>query len=366
MQSTLMGPKALEHVIGKSFQDKKLSSGDIQVEVNNKEQSIALQSLKNIGEIAVSVTTHRTLNTVKGVISEEELIECSETEIEEGLKEQGLVSAKRIIMRRDGKEIPTKHIILSFKLHTLPSTIKAGYVNCHVRSFIPNPRRCFKCQRFGHSSQVCRGQLVCPRCAGKEHTPESCTKDFHCANCEGGHPVYSRSCPRWKEEKEILKIKTEQNLNYRDARAQLKFRKKGSFSDVVRRGVALPRKSVETQTCFSGSESPLYTPQPEKAGDTPVSSAVTEASRSTGRRETATASSKVDGTQSVWDGVVKTPSQKGTQGMEVDDDDCMSQKSSSSLPSIPSQGKEKREKGRGRGFKGNDQQKQPLRRVQPP
>ncbi|XP_064461815.1 uncharacterized protein LOC135371790 [Ornithodoros turicata] len=367
--SPFLVAKVLEQVIGKSYQARKLNSGSIQVEVHTKQQSIALQALKEIGDTLVSVSTHRTLNIVKGVISEDELLSCSESEIEDGMNEQGVVTAKRIFIRRDGKEIPTKHIILSFKLHSLPSSIKAGYLNCNVRAYVPNPRRCFKCQRFGHSSQVCRGHPVCPKCAGKDHTPETCNNGFHCANCEGNHPVYSRSCPRWKDEKQIIRIKTEQNLTYKAAKAQLDFAKKGSFSDVVRRGVAPPRRSVETQTCFQETETPLHTPQ-QDVGDTQVPPTLPVANQETGHNKGATTSSKVDGAQSVWDGNLKVPSQI-SHSMDVDEDDCMSQKSSSSVSSLP--GKEKRErrdKGRGRGSKPNapsNEQRRPVpQRVLPP
>ncbi|GFS92976.1 hypothetical protein TNCV_1886281 [Trichonephila clavipes] len=47
---------------------------------------------------------------------------------------------------------------------TLPQTIKAGYLNCKIRPYIPNPLRCFKCQRFGHSQTSSRGQLTCSMC----------------------------------------------------------------------------------------------------------------------------------------------------------------------------------------------------------
>ncbi|XP_064462669.1 uncharacterized protein LOC135373383 [Ornithodoros turicata] len=218
--------KALESVVGKNYSAKKLSSGDIQVQVENRKQSNALYSHTHIEETAVTVSSHRCLNIVRGVISESELLECSDYELEEGLADEGVVSAKRIVMRRDGKEIPTKHVVLSFKLHSLPSTIKAGYLNCHVRAYIPNPRRCYKCKKFGHGSHVCRGQAVCARCAGKDHSSETCSNDIRCTNCEGSHPTYSRSCPFWQEEKQVLKIKFEQNVTYRAARAQLQFQKK--------------------------------------------------------------------------------------------------------------------------------------------
>ncbi|XP_064475532.1 uncharacterized protein LOC135389410 [Ornithodoros turicata] len=243
--------RELEKTIGKSYNARKLTTGDLQIEVTTRQQSSALLSLNKISDISVTVTTHRTLNIVKGVISESQLLDCSDTEIEEGLKDQGVVTARKIVMRRDGKDIPTRHIVLSFQLHRLPQTIKAGYLNCHVRPYIPNPRRCFKCQRFGHGSQVCRGQAICPKCAGMDHSAESCANEVRCANCKGSHPVYSRSCPRWQEEKEILKKKVTQNISYREAKTQVEFARKGTFSEVVRRGVAPLRKSVETQT--SGS-----------------------------------------------------------------------------------------------------------------
>ncbi|XP_064463035.1 uncharacterized protein LOC135373919 [Ornithodoros turicata] len=355
--SPFLVAKELEKLLGKSYNAKKLNTGDLQVEVHTKQQSTALQGVKQVGDIKVTVTTHRTLNIVKGVISEDELLSCSEAEIEEGLKDQGVVCAKRIVMRRDGNEIQTKHVILSFQLHTLPSEIKAGYINCRVRPFIPNPRRCFKCQRFGHSSQMCRGQQACPKCAGNDHTPESCSKECHCVNCQGSHPAYSRSCPRWKDEKDILRIRTEQKLTYKAAKAQLDFQKRGTFSEVVRRGVAPLRVSVETQTCGP----PLHTPHTQETS-----------AESSPPPAPATISTEVDGTFSVWVGLTGSSSQTATRAMELDDDDCMSQKSSSSLPSTldqraPSQGKEQREKhgGRGRG-KSKDKQRPPPPRVTPP
>lgn len=358
--SPFLVAKTLEQSIGKSYNAKKLVTGDIQVEVFNKQQSTALQLLNKIGETSVTVSSHRTLNTVKGVISVEELLPCSDSEIEEGLKHLGVITARRIIMRREGKEMPTRHIVLSFKLHSLPSTIKAGYINCHVRPYVPNPRRCFKCQRFGHSSQSCRGKPVCPKCAGVDHSQESCSNEPKCVNCQGSHPVYSRSCLRWKEEKEILKIKTEQNITYKAAKAQLDFSKKGSFAEVVRRGVAPLRKSVETQT----SGTPPHTPHLHET-DTEVSS---HSSLVASQKEVAATPGDVAASTSIWEGASASSSQNPTQSMELDDDDCASQKSTSSLPSLSSQGKERREShlGRGRAKKLAEAQKAPPKRVLPP
>ncbi|XP_064483996.1 uncharacterized protein LOC135396745 [Ornithodoros turicata] len=350
--------KELEKAIGKSYSAKKLTTGDLQIEVQTRQQSSTLLSLNRIPDVPVKVSRHRTLNIVKGVISEHELLDCSDAEIEEGLKDEGVVTARRITMRRDGKEIATKHIVISFQLHKLPTTIKAGYINCHVRPYIPNPRRCFKCQRFGQGSQVCRGQATCPKCAGTDHAAETCEKHVRCANCKGNHPVYSRSCPRWKEEKDILKVKVTQNLSYRDAKAQVEFSKKGTFSEVVRRGVAPLRKPVETQT----SGSLPNTPQ-QKGKDTEVSLPVSRSPP-----ETETTSTEVHGTASIWDGATPGQSHATLQDMDMDDDDCLSQKSSSSIPGVLPQGKEKRERtsSRGRGSRPKSTQKVLPPRITPP
>ncbi|XP_064474937.1 uncharacterized protein LOC135388973 [Ornithodoros turicata] len=325
---------------------------------------MALLSLSRIGDVGVSVTKHRTLNVLKGVISEEQLLDCSDTEIQEGLKDEGVTAARRIVMRRDGREIPTKHVVLSFQLHRLPSTVKAGYINCHVQPFVPNPRRCFKCQRFGHGSQACRGKTTCPKCAGTEqdHVVEACQKELHCANCKGNHPAYSRSCPRWKEEKDILRIKVTQDISYKDAKTQYEFANKGGYAAVARRGVVPLTKSVETQT----SEPLPHTPQTKEK---PVeSSSPVAPAASVGHQQAATASKEVVGAPSVWDGVPRDSSQTTNLSMEVDDDDCSSQKSTSSLPNSSSEMKEQRQRrtGRGRGCNSKEKAKQPPPRVQPP
>ncbi|GFX98906.1 uncharacterized protein TNCV_1504821 [Trichonephila clavipes] len=112
------------------------------------------------------VTPHRTLNSCRGVISESDLLYASETEILEGLSDQGVT----------------------------------------------------QCQRFGHSQISCRGQLTCSRCASVGHASTDCSLEPKCINCLQPHPPDSKICPKWKIEKQIQKIKTTQNISYPEAR----------------------------------------------------------------------------------------------------------------------------------------------------
>lgn len=82
---------------------------------------------------------------------------------------------------------------------------------------------------------------------GKNHDSKNCSRTFRCVNFEGEHPAYSRRCPSWQYEKEIVRVKVQQKLSYRDARKTVSppsFQK--SFSEALRRKVQTA--SVCTQT----------------------------------------------------------------------------------------------------------------------
>ncbi|GFU87547.1 uncharacterized protein TNCV_2934691 [Trichonephila clavipes] len=98
------------------------------------------------------------------------------------------------------------------------SALQTGYLNCKLRPYIPNPLRCFKCQRFGHSQTSCHGQLTCSRCASVGHASTDCSLEPKCINCLQPHPSDSKLCPKWKIEKQIQEIKTTQNISYPEAR----------------------------------------------------------------------------------------------------------------------------------------------------
>ncbi|CAN7977796.1 unnamed protein product [Ixodes persulcatus] len=258
--SPFLVAKTLEGVVGKTFEAKKMTSGDLLVEVHTKLQSDALLALNSVSDYKVTVTPHRTLNTVQGVISEDDLLETPEAEIVEGLSSQGVIAARRITLRRDGMEHKTKHIVLTFAMTTLPQAVKAGYLHCRVRPYVPNPQRCFKCQRFGHGSRSCRGSDTCARCSSKEHLADHCENDPKCTNCEGKHAAYSRSCSLWKQEKEILTLKVQENIPYHEAKKRVLFASRGSYAEAVRRGPARPMVSTGTQTSADDLRVPSGSP----------------------------------------------------------------------------------------------------------
>ena len=202
--------------------------------------------------IPVDVSPHYSLNTKKGVIRCQDIRDCADDEILDGLKDEDVVKVERIMVFRDGQRKPTGTFILTFQTQVLPKYIKVGYYRVSVSQFIPNPIRCFKCQRYGHTKFHCRKNEVCNKCGQEDHTDHvECKNEAKCVNCQGNHASNDRSCPRWKEEKEIQRIKAERGISYTEAKKQIEI-----FNSVktTYAQAAAPTKptiktvSVETQT----------------------------------------------------------------------------------------------------------------------
>ncbi|GFW39044.1 uncharacterized protein TNCV_1830361 [Trichonephila clavipes] len=86
--------KALIGIGGEPKSIKKLRSGDLLIETISAVQSKSFLLAKTFIDSPLVVTPHRTLNSCRGVISESDLLCASETEILEGLSDQGVTQKK--------------------------------------------------------------------------------------------------------------------------------------------------------------------------------------------------------------------------------------------------------------------------------
>ena len=159
---------------------------------------------------------HRTLNSCKGVIRCSDLKDLTKDEIVDGLRSQGVTDCFHITVKSDNNNTDrrkTNTFILTFDTDTAPAHINVGYLRVKVDRYIPNPLRCFKCQKFGHNSRLCRNEAVCHRC-GEKHAEENCNNATKCINCSGPHGASSRECPVWLREKEVQRVKAEKNIPF--------------------------------------------------------------------------------------------------------------------------------------------------------
>ena len=201
----------------------RLRSGDYLIATKSEQQTKHFLNKTNLGDCLVKVRSHLRLNQIKGVI-ESEALKCSITkeEIIEDLENYGVTDCyfhqKRL---QNGRTENSGRVTLTFKGQKLPDKVTiAGWLHCRVRTYIPNPLRCFKCQLYGHTSKNCKRDQRCSNC-GDGDCREQCENPARCVNCGGEHTAFDRNCPRWIEEKEIQKVKAQQNITYKAARNQV-------------------------------------------------------------------------------------------------------------------------------------------------
>ena len=150
--------------------------------------------------IAVKTYPHKSLNTSMGVVSSKELSLCTLEEIKKELKRQDVIDVKRVSIKKEGKTIETNTYIMTFNTPRIPEKIKVGYFIEKVEQFVPNPLRCYRCQKYGPYEDSCRGREVCGKCGQRDpgHHMNECEFPYKCTNCGGNHPVYARSCDIWR------------------------------------------------------------------------------------------------------------------------------------------------------------------------
>jgi hypothetical protein len=203
-----------------------LRSGALLLQTSTKLQTDNLVKIKDFVGIPVEVKAHGSLNHSRGVIRCSSLQYASDEETLAALMTQGVNEIRRITTTRNGIRTQTSLVILTFDTPKPPNTIKVGYESVEVETYYPNPLRCTRCQHFGHHHSRCdpKKAPTCSVCGEKDHisTPEHpCRKDPKCTNCSGNHPSYHRECPAYTKEKQVMRIKTEENISIPEARKRV-------------------------------------------------------------------------------------------------------------------------------------------------
>ncbi|MCG8070208.1 MAG: hypothetical protein JAY84_20385 [Candidatus Thiodiazotropha taylori] len=245
--------KQIEASIGTAKSVKKLKNETLLVETTRKTQTESLKKMTSFFAIPVEVTEHSSLNSSKGIIRDPNLRKETEENILNYLKPQGVTHVKRFKIKKNGEYIQTNTLLLTFNTVVAPKSLKIFYQIIPVELYVPNPLRCFNCQKFGHHENNCPviPGSVCEKCGtgGDDHRTSQCKNPAKCVNCGGNHVSRSSDCEVWKKEKEIMKVKVTQRLTYPEARKIYEQQKpEFSFSKIVQSAAAKPEtKSASTQ-----------------------------------------------------------------------------------------------------------------------
>ena len=198
-------------------------NGTLIIKTQSRTQTKQLLKITEFCGKTVTVFLHPSRNSSQGTIWAPDLRHMSESELLTDLQDQAVTGVRRLTTKKDGQRRDTHRLVLTFASLTLPQNIKIGYLNFEVAIFVPNPIRCFKCQRYGHGINSCSFHSArCPLCGEPPHGEEPCPVPQRCLSCNSkDHATTSNHCPVWLREKEICALKTRTGVSWQQARRQM-------------------------------------------------------------------------------------------------------------------------------------------------
>jgi hypothetical protein len=232
--------KDIERIAGQgNTQISELSNGDLLVKALSKSASQAISKLSSIANTSIQSSPHKRLNSSQGTIFCKKLMKYSVERLAEELASQHVVNVHRFRYKENGVLMDSARLLLTFDTPHPPSELKAGYLTLSVRQFIPNPRRCFNCQRYGHPSKFCKSTTpVCGNCGQHGHSDvPPCQNPTRCFHCRQSHKTSNTSCPAYTFEKEVLAVNAKEKLGLRAARQHVAARFPGeglSYSQILK------------------------------------------------------------------------------------------------------------------------------------
>lgn len=163
--------------------------------------------------------------TAKGIarrvdldLSEQELLQACESH--DKIK---IISAKRLNRRVTKDKIttyePTSTVLFTFRGVRLPRYVKFFYLEFPIEIYIPPVTQCYRCLRYGHTRNNCKGKEKCFNCADEVHLQENeePTCDSCCFFCKDNHKSNYKKCPEYIRQKNIKELMAFENLTFFEA-----------------------------------------------------------------------------------------------------------------------------------------------------
>ena len=194
--------------------------------------------------------------------------------------------------------IPTNTLFLTFGSPELPKEITLGCLKVKVALFVPNPMRCFNCNKFVHTSQRCKDAAKCTGC-GKDKHEGQCDGPKLCSNCNSPHASSAKDCPVWQKEKEIQRVRVEKRISFPEARQLVEAKMSSVISGCKTYAAAASTRresrSVKCQTSLTWvfSEHPLRTTESNVRSSGGPGSVSTGTKASSGKSRTISADARV-------------------------------------------------------------------------
>ena len=195
-----------------------LRGGDLSVTSIDLDQQKKLLSLDSIvNPTVICSLPNSSANNKNGVIFGVPIAD-GELELLEALRDQGVTNVKRLPMK-NRPEIASETVILTFETQ-LPERVKIAAMSYRVQVSIPNPYRCNRCGRLGHTTARCRASSeACKTCNRQHQADQRCS--FHCINCNEDSPTsLDIECPAYKEMRKIIRMAYLEGISIEEAKGR--------------------------------------------------------------------------------------------------------------------------------------------------
>ena len=184
------------------------------IEIDSK---VDLESIKKIGGNDVTIRCPMSETNTIGVIgSIDKELDLAE-DVLPYLRSVGCQSKIIDLKRLRNADGETDQIKVIFD-GELPNKVSYYNLIYHVRRFEFNPKRCFRCSQYGHSSDSCNKKIVCAFC-GNNHFLAECPikKDEGapiCHQCKGNHVSCTKACKFFMKAKDIENARQNGKITY--------------------------------------------------------------------------------------------------------------------------------------------------------
>lgn len=212
--------KTITNVCDNIISANYISGNRLLVELPNKNEVKKVMKIKNLVGYSTTIKVEPALKlgTSIGIIYAPDLLHEDEKEIGEWFKNinNNVLEVKRL--NKGPEKIKTPLLKLTFGAAQLPNNIKLGFMSYNIEPYYPPPLRCFNCKKYGHSTITCRNSTVCGRCGGDHNDSECANTNYRCTNCGQNHTTYDKTCESYLNQKNIVKIKVDRNISFKEAK----------------------------------------------------------------------------------------------------------------------------------------------------
>ena len=213
--------KSIAIFVSKPKEVKRMRSGALLVEVQNKKESENLCKMEKILDIPVKVSPHRTLNQSKGIIRSSDLDEVSEEDLLSEIKDQGVMAVKRIPFTKNGVKL------LSHTWEICPTPLHAQRFQTNLKLvfslYRSHPTFQTPCDALNASyldiiRDTARETLSAANVANKAMTTNPAHKTLAVLTVKALTPLTPKTAQSGKRRRKYVETKVMSNISFKEAR----------------------------------------------------------------------------------------------------------------------------------------------------